>query len=231
MNVRMYYLVMILLVCSPVFTNAQIITIENGFSFAKAPNLFEKFTHPYQMSAGIEYMDKGWYNLTSNIGFLKKGGEDKLSYGEIFDAESYKWWLTARYLTLNTTFDMKAYTYDDFILYFAVGPRVDILLKATDYLKLPEAPRIQSSSISGLNSVMWGLKCGIGVKKQVGNLQLGLNAAWLPSFNRMYSTKVEGIHMKDRTFSVGVSMGYILNRPKGETIYSVKKHRARNRPE
>lgn len=67
-----------------------------------------------------------------------------------------------------------------------------------------------------------GIKCGIGVKKQVGNLQLGLNAAWLPSFNKMYSTKIEGLHMKDRTFSIGVSLGYMLHTSKSESLYSVK---------
>ncbi|MCC8143242.1 MAG: hypothetical protein LIO97_04550, partial [Tannerellaceae bacterium] len=157
MNVRMYYLVVILLLCRPIFIKAQIITIENGFSFAKAPNLFEKFTHPYQMSAGIEYMYKGWYNLSSNIGFLKKGGQSKANYGGIFDYENYKAWIAARYLTLNTTFDIKGYTYDNFILYFAVGPRIDILIKDTEYYKEPGNSEIHTYNNMGLNNVMWGL--------------------------------------------------------------------------
>ncbi|GEM_PF-190821 len=229
MNVRIYYLVIILLLCRPIFTKAQVINIENGFSFAKAPEWFPKRLHPYQMSAGIEYMDKGWYNLTTNIGFLKKGGEGRISYGDRSSFESYKDWLAARYITLNTTFDVKAYTYDNFILYFAAGPRLDLLINNTWYYKQPEDGKVHRATGRNLNQVMWGLKCGIGVKKQLGNLQLGLHAAWLPSFNNMFTSGIKDFKMKDRTISLGASIGYIFNTSGEERFYSVKNNRTRNR--
>lgn len=49
---------------------AQVITIENGVSVAKLKKGYDgQNLYPYQMSLGMEYMDRGRYNLSSQIGF------------------------------------------------------------------------------------------------------------------------------------------------------------------
>lgn len=70
--------------------------------------------------------------------------------------------------------------------------------------------------------MQFGLKCVGGIRKDFGNMQLGINIAYLPTFTRVIPG---GGH--DRTFTFGLSLGYRLggNNEKAETIRSVRRHK------
>jgi len=53
-------------------------------------------------------------------------------------------------------------------------------------------------------SALYGLKCEAGFIHTINKIQLGLNAAYLPTFNKQIGK------IKERTFSFGFSVGYIL---------------------
>lgn len=231
------------LFCLMATARAQVITVENGVSVAKLKHGYEgQNLYPYQMSLGMEYMDRGWYNLSSQIGFLKKGGKTdafKIFWEEDVPAGISHHRLHIRYLTMNTTFEIKTRSADGWVGYIGAGPRLDIYLGNSLYMDNDfrmtgsngeSLGNIVTGSATHLCPVVFGLKCVAGVKKAIRHLQIGLHVAYLPSFTKTYGRSFTAFHEGssgwDRTFTVGVSLGYILPRDK-HTLYSVR--RTRNR--
>lgn len=90
---------------------AQVVTLENGVGITslRTGDFSTDKVYPYHISLGYQYLDKGWFNLSSNIGYLRKGGQVKIDYNSIFGESSGNVILKSKlnYLTINTTFDIK----------------------------------------------------------------------------------------------------------------------------
>lgn len=207
--------------------SAQVVTVENGFSIGKVNKIFnDRNVFPYQMSAGVDYWDHGTYCLSSNIGFLKKGGKALVAdLGEYpyVSGHEIPLRLHARYITLNTTFDLKTKPAHGFYWVFGVGPRIDIKINNSLYWD-QTLPAGITTAMPDMYPVLWGLKCFMGVRKEIGKLQIGLHAAYLPTFNKMLKTHEEFSGGRDRTFTLGLSFGYIVNKDKGKH-YTVRRNR------
>lgn len=112
------------------------VALENGVGVTslRAGDGSTDNVYPYHMSLGYQYLDKGWFDLSSNIGYLRKGGQIKVIYntvyGEFSDHVIFKSKL--HYLTINTTFDVKKTSPDGYTFFVGVGPRIDFKLKATE---------------------------------------------------------------------------------------------------
>lgn len=61
---------MLLFVCLTT-AGAQVLKVESGVAFAKAS--YNKAFHPFYISAGMDYLDRGWFNLSSMVGFRGMG--------------------------------------------------------------------------------------------------------------------------------------------------------------
>ena len=129
------------------------------------------------------------------------------------------------YITLNTTFDIKKTSRDGYTFFVGAGPRLDFNLKSTiemyaDYSG-PSDFEPTKEKLDGIHTVLFGLKCVGGIRKDFGNMQLGLNIAYLPSFTKL------AYKVHDRTFTFGLSLGYKLGagKEKAETIRSVRRHK------
>lgn len=201
------FLILFLFVLMAQMSVSQIIKVENGISVS---SLKEDFTHkvrPYLFMLNVEYCDKGWFDLSSGIGKLTKGGQMKipltaedgtsLGYGDIN--------MYADYLTLNTTFDLK-YEKNRFALYVGAGPRIDIRLKTRYVCSSDDSPAWKGSDADGL---MYGINCVAGVRYMINRVQLGLNVGYLFSFNEMY-TRPDRKEVSEKTFTIGLSVGYQL---------------------
>ena len=107
-----------MLLCIAVEGNAQVITLENGFGITsmRTKKACTNKVYPYQMSLGYQYLDKGWYNLSSNIGYIRRGGQVKIPYNSVTGEEWGR--VTEKdklhYLTLSTTFDIKKTSHDGY---------------------------------------------------------------------------------------------------------------------
>lgn len=217
------------LLCIATVGKAQVVTLENGVGITslRAGDGSTDNVYPYHMSLGYQYLDKGWFNLSSSIGYLRKGGQIKAVYNPISgDLSNVIFKSKLHYLTINTTFDVKKTSPDGYTFFVGVGPWIDFKLKATEesYVESgsdPDYPA-QKSTIKGVHPLQFGLKCVGGIRKDFGNMQLGINIAYLPTFTRVISG---GGH--DRTFTFGLSLGYRLggNNDKAETIRSVRRHK------
>lgn len=222
---------MCLWLCFNWMAQAQVITVENGFSISKVKGWYgQKNLLPYQMSLGVDYMDHGWFQLSSQIGFLKKGGKTESTYFEEEDSPSgyFLSRLHVRYLTFNTTFNLKSRPQKGWVWFAGLGPRVDIYLSNSLYVDITTrmGNRTETTSITGACPVIVGLKCVAGVERDYGRVRIGFRAAYLPSFNPSFKNKAYDspyeFSSHDRTFTLGVSFGYLLNREKGRT-YTVRR--------
>lgn len=221
-------------VCALLFVamagKAQVVTLENGFSITSMRHSKEGLgkVYPYQMALGMQYMDKGWYNLSSSIGYMRRGSRDKIFYNPITGENGY---VTMKnklhYLTVSTTFDIKKTSHDGYTFFIGVGPRLDFNLKSVTVTYIdfdqsrPEGYEPTKENLDGIHPVLFGLKCVGGIRKDIGNMQLGFNIAYLPSFTHLS----KGVH--DRTFTFGLSLGYKLGGNKGDvkTIRTVRHHK------
>ena len=81
----------------------------------------------YSFFVGMDYLQHKNFNLSSNIGMLRKGGQSMLytnwGYGQGIKA-------TLDYLSLNTTCDFQFPIEDKVIPFISFGPRVDVLLNS-----------------------------------------------------------------------------------------------------
>lgn len=212
-----------LLLCFAAVGKAQVVMLENGFGISSMRykgigQALDKI-HPYHVSLGLQYLDKGWFNLASNVGYLRRGERDK----EALSAWEGGYQIIAtnlHYLTLNTTFDLKKMSRDGYTCFIGVGPRIDFLLKSSADLYGGDN-NYSKQTVEGYHSVLFGLKCVGGVRKDFGNMQIGLNFAYLPSFTRLNPVT------RDRTFTFGLSLGYKLGagKEKAETIRSVRRNK------
>ncbi len=210
---------------------AQVVTLENGFSITsmRHSKVVSGNVYPYQMALGMQYMDKGWYNLSSSIGYMRRGGQEKILYASITGENND--YLTVKdklhYLTVSTTFDIKKTSQDGYTFFIGVGPRLDFKLKSVEVTysdfdqSRPEGYEPTKENLDGIHPVLFGLKCVGGIRKDIGNMQLGFNIAYLPSFTHLS----KGVH--DRTFTFGLSLGYKLGGNKGDvkTIRTVRHHK------
>lgn len=213
-----------LFLCLGVMTKAQVIRVDGGMAFSKLStykspfgDVLNKFITPFQMSVGIEYMDKNSFYLSSSIGYLRKGGKDDLTennseIGAKPTKGTVKYLMD--YLTVNTLFNIKKEVRRE-IYYVGIGPRVDFKVKDKSKLKLQsEIENLNNHApIPGTQSVVLGLKCDAGFWYRLDDhFRLGAHISYLPSFTKTWSSPVEGVEMyqKDRTFTLGIALGYAL---------------------
>ncbi|WP_297906534.1 outer membrane beta-barrel protein [uncultured Parabacteroides sp.] len=200
-----------LILCLPVMMRAQVLKIENGMAFSSLVNegedLFDKSLSSYQMSIGLDYLDQGWYELSSNVGYLRKGGSfdfyETTDMGLGMHEGHMKYRLD--YITLNTTFRVKTLSDSGWNFYAGAGPRVDVNVKR--HISLGDMDSLfPGQTAPAVNRIIVGLKCEAGVNYNFDRYLLGLNVSYLPSFIKPNKDFIA----RDRTFTVGILLGYRL---------------------
>lgn len=211
MKAKNYVWLVCLLFCLSTAGNAQVLKLEGGVALAgmtnKGIDIFDKLVGPFQMSAGIDYMDRGWYELSSSVGYLRKGGAGEIGVtnevGQYLGEARFKHKLD--YLTVNTTFRVKKVFQDKYTLYAGIGPRVDFALKGREGTSSKFADFIGYREVSNLRKVIVGLKCEAGINYMIDRYMVGANISYLPSFMKPLNND-----FRDRTFSLGLVVGYVL---------------------
>jgi len=196
-----------------VFANGQTIKVQGGISISKmnwevpigsVPTIFDKTFIGYSIYAGVDYLDKEYFNLSSNIGMIRKGGKDDEVYfyekPDVFIGSINK--LTLDYLSINTTFDVKYPIKEKVSPFISVGPRLDFVLKRS----------IIFDKMEELRNISVGLLLGAGVKYDISNFQIGLRADYYLDFikpAKFFDTndKLYG-RISLNTFTVNLTVGY-----------------------
>ena len=184
-----------------VLSFGQILKIQSGVSISNidiqtsgsSDNLTQdnKRLVGYSFFVGMDYLQHKNFNLSSNIGMLRKGGQALLysnwGYGQGISA-------SLDYLSLNTTCDFQIPIEDKVMPFISFGPRVDLLL----------------NPISEYNKFNYGLLLGCGLKYDINNkLQLGLRADYYLNFKDISKTG-QARTVSDKTFTTNLVLGYRL---------------------
>lgn len=174
--------------------------------------IFDKSVKPFQMSVGLEYWDKEHFNLSSSIGYLRTGGRNKVVIGDedggILDPD-FKHKYFVDYLTVNTLFNIKQTNHRQ-TYYFGIGPRLDFKVGSKD--NSSKGVEYVNGKMPELNTVVFGLKCEAGIWFDLDDhFRLGANVSYLPSFTKAWTSPVApDVTMTTRSFTLGVSLGYVL---------------------
>lgn len=195
----------------------QIIKIQTGATLSKFDwkigNLdlepFNETLIGYSVFAGMDYFEKKFFNLSSNLGFIRKGGKGKITFttatGEPIDEKSEK--AKLGYFTVNTTLDLKYPIKDKITPFISVGPRFDYL---ASYSKVFDG----LNEIDELKKYNIGLILGGGIKYDLSKIQIGLRADYYLNFEKVADWPLQtgnlGGEINDRTITLNLIIGYRL---------------------
>ena len=189
---------------------SQILKVKNGISFSsleltespadisEAEFLGENIT-TYSFIVGLDYFEKKWFYLSSEIGYLKKGGEQNIEIFPNNGTENIKesW----GYLHLNTTARLPIRLKNHAHFYMGAGPTFDVLIDSDTF---------ESSFYEGhvLNSTIFGLKGEVGFAMDFKKIRVGLNASYLYDIDNLGGT--ESLEYKNQAYQIMLSLGYRL---------------------
>ncbi len=196
------------------FAKAQTLNIQAGTTIS---NLDWELNHyqpeyrrniiGYSFFVGMDYLDKKYINLSSNIGFIRKGGMWDV---ELFEIEKnfityYPEKATLDYFSTNTLIELKYPVTGRFIPFISLGPRVDFLVSRN--------ARFEDFNEQGfLHEVAFGILAGGGIKFVNGKSIIGFRFDYYADINDIATYQVfnqaEPAEIKARTFSLNVSYGY-----------------------
>ncbi len=164
----------------------------------------------FNAQVGVDYLKLKYFNLSSELGFIQKGGKfyimEVTPEGEILSEA----WFTDRlhFLTINTTANFKIPVKDFIIPYIFLGPRLDYLgwyHETAEFIKVFDDAK-------KLNRFIYGLSTGAGIKFKVKKFLLGVVFDYYLNFNDLVHSvsSTEDVKLIDRTFTANVLIGYIL---------------------
>jgi len=204
--------------------NGQTIYIKIGPSFSKLiwnnsivhDQVFDKSIVGFNATAGINYLKFKYFNLSSGVGYIQKGGS-KATMGCVSSGNNYEIarnTIRLNFLTINTDFNLKIPIKELIEPYIFVGPRIDYLFSYSeqeDFIK-------HFDEAGELNKVSYGIIFGGGIKLKVKRIQLGLVFDYYLTINKLvnYSitvstaTGMQEVTNKlfDNTFTINALFSY-----------------------
>lgn len=201
-----------------ILTHGQMINIQGGATLSKLDwqigsiqtELFNETLIGYSFFAGLDYLDKKYFNLSSNFGLVRKGGKGEFkltnAMGELTD-ETVIEKATLDYLSLNTLIDIKYQFKEKISPFISIGPRFDYLISYSNHFDGLE-------EIDKLNRTSLGLILGGGIKYDLSKIQFGLRADYYLNFIKVGDWSAEtgniGGEISDNTISINLTIGYKL---------------------
>ena len=148
----------------------------------------------YSFSVGLDYLDKKYYNLSSNLTLLKKGGNTTATSENVPDRILK---VNLDYLSLNTTFELKYPLKNKITPFISYGPRLDMLLN--------------EMYLINYNKYNYGLLLGGGLKYDINRIQIGFRMDYYLNFNEINKPITHGFGViNDNTLTCNMTVGYRL---------------------
>lgn len=197
-------------------SKGQIIKVQAGSTVSNLDwevgniSAYDKSLIGYTVFLGIDYLKKKSINLSSNFGFIKKGGRSEIQLTDIEGnpigtTSTEK--ATLKYLSFNTQIEYNHQPERTFSPFVSAGPRVDYLIDHSGHFDLLE-------NSGDLKNFSLGIILGTGLKYNVGKAQLSLRAERYINFNKIAqissSSQNLGLNVLDKTWTVVFSVGFNL---------------------
>ena len=194
-----------------IVSSAQIINVQSGLSYSYIDSKvggrntnFLGFTRTdLSLFGGVEYLNKKYFSVSSNVGFIRRGGEEPVFYtdnsGNILSTGTLK--QRFDFLSINSTFNLKYPIKEKLIPYLSLGPRID-LMTAHDHT-------FAYFDYDGfLKKRIYGMVVAAGLRYRISKLLLGLRYDHLVDFNVLATDGLETNAAK--THLVSITLGYSL---------------------
>lgn len=213
-NEKMFFLVLLILIAGEI--KAQIIRVDNGISFSSIHDyIFHKKIYPYHFSLGIDYLDRNFFYLSSDVGYIRKGGQYKIN---VFDQKvngDFKIGVHLDYITVSTLANFKYRLTGKTECYVGVGPRLDFKINRKYFSEDEELYQLFTENAPHVKTLSVGLKCQMGINYSLSSrFFAGIYFSYLPSFAKVFKVKEDQVSFgnssfgKDRLFGIGISLGY-----------------------
>ncbi len=192
--------VMLLGVLFNTSTHAQYIKLDNGFTVSSFNNnddlpFLEDRVVNYSFLIGIDYMEKNWFYLSSQVGYMRLSGEETnpLLQGEFSNFTENK-----NFIHFNTTF--RGYIRSSgFKIIAGLGPYINVLADSDDF---------DSSLYEGYDyqDIHTGAISEFGLTHDLDKLRFGLIGRYILGLSSTASN--EFISLYTDAFSLMVTVGY-----------------------
>ncbi len=173
--------------------------------------MFDKNIIGFDASMGVEYLNLKYFNLSSSLGLIQKGGKDSIMVtgvqGENGSMEEFK--IRLNYLTINTVAELKVPIKGFIIPYVLIGPRLDYLIsykESASFIK-------QFDEIENVNKFIYGFITGAGINFKIKKIQLGIVFDYYFNINKLVdytSYKVVSNKISNKTFTLNLLVGFKL---------------------
>jgi hypothetical protein len=184
--------------------NAQTIKLDNGIllsSFRNSKNLpiLHENIASYSVSAGVDFLEKKWFYLSSQIGYVRIGGKEEnpfLSpdFSQVSESKSY--------IHLNTTF--RGYkNISNLKIFVGAGPFTNIVTGSK---------RFETSLYHEFYELKTyaGAKGELGITEDFNKVRVGLVGGYLLSLTDVGTSS--SLKLGNNNWSVSLSVGYKISR-------------------
>jgi len=173
-------------------------------------NQFDKNYTGFDVMLGYDYLDFRYFDLSTNLGFIQKGGSATVLFingtgpeeGGLHNAT-----IKLNYLTVNTIFEAKLPINDFIVPFIHAGPRLDYLVGYND----PSSLLHYFEELDQLHKYIYGLVAGGGIDFKLKRFKLGIMCDYYWNFNKLVDyTADTGVRnqISDKTFILNFQMGY-----------------------
>lgn len=189
---------------------SQVIKVENGLSLSwmKGDNL-EQTLPAYSVMLGCDYLEHDWFYMSSEIGYIKKGGKDHI-YGFAEELEGgisrvgyANLQSNLHYIQLNTSFRVK-HSFNKLNVYLGIAPTLDFLVKEDSYTTT-ENNKYENDYHA--NRVVFGIMPELGAFYDAGKMRISLNVSY--TRNLSFISKIGKLPcLVNNTLLMSVGIGY-----------------------
>jgi hypothetical protein len=180
---------------------AQYIKVDNGFIDSKFRNkenlpILSDNVRNYAFLLGIDYLDKKRFYLSSQIGYVKLGGEE---FNEFLQEPNRSITEEAEYIHLNTTFKFRLNLDERLFVSTGAGPYINILLGEEEFNNLNEG-------IYQYENLFVGGRLEGGLTYDVKKIRIGITYSYLYDLSAI--AKSGAISLYNDNHSVMLTTGY-----------------------
>ncbi|TXD82199.1 PorT family protein [Subsaximicrobium wynnwilliamsii] len=187
---------------------AQTLKVKNGISISSMDlteseavisgfEILNQNIVTYSFSFGLDYFESKYFYLSSEVGYLQKGGKEENEFLPSDNGARIKesW----SYIHLNTTARFPIRFRNNTHIFIGAGPKLDILI---------DSNKFDSSIYEGyiINSTVFGAKGELGFVKDFEKIRVGLDFSYLYDFNNTGGT--EFLEFKNNAYQIMASLGY-----------------------
>jgi hypothetical protein len=217
MKTRLLFFLLLIIVST---SNGQTIFLRFGPSFsiltwkssANESKPIPKFNIGLDAMAGVNYLNFKYFNLSSAIGYIQKGGSETITKDnyEFFTTKTTQFTSRLNFFTLNTTFNFKIPIKGFVEPNIFAGPRIDYLFSYN------KDAIFNQLSYYKLNKVIYGILCGGGINFNIKRFQLGLVLDYYLNINKLVDCHMISsigydsgtIKIYDNTFTLNALIGF-----------------------